>query len=567
MCCKGRLEPLHTNEAPGEGVAATRARHWLGLVLLSGLIFIASLNTIRSYDYFWHLATGRWIVEQRALPLTDPFSVGSDPIEWINGEWLFQIVLYLLYRLAGHEGVSLLRALLLAAGFGAIYHRASRIVAPGIAAFLTAIGWLGALHRLNARPETPATFLLVLFVAVLFFMKGRRRLVAATLVTILWFNIHPSALLAPILAGIHQGCELLLAGFRENRKQLTARALLILGPLLGLLVTPHGLKGVLAPLRLIGYASEGSFTNIEWVSSDPRLFPLLYLAVLSIVLLSLAPFREMRQKLPFGMIGLFLGILAIRYVRNQGLFFAAFPLIGAGLIRSDIPRRWNLVFAGASAAVVATVLAGQPWTDIGIDHSLFPIAATEQLKRSGFHGNIYNPDQFGGFLIWSFYPERRVVTDGRNELHRTWIPAYAQARVDSRAWNRLLQRYGLSLAVDEYRGALVPVVDTRTGRTVAQAASRTYFPRSRWALIAFDDAGLVFARRDAYPSEVIARLEYHHLVPDDPRPMKFDSDEQRNAAASELKRAAEALGPTPVMRRLIQSFQQGVVNSRAPGAG
>lgn len=550
---------MHTNEAAGDGVGRARARHWLGLVLFSGLIFMASLNTIRSYDYFWHLATGRWIVEHRALPTMDPFSVGSDPIEWINGEWLFQIVLYLLYQLVGHEGISLLRAALLAVGFGAIYHWASRMVAPGIAAFLTAIGWLGALDRLNARPETPATFLLAGFLAVLFFMKGRRRLVVATALTIVWFNIHPSALLAPILASIHEGAELLMVGLRETRKQLTERALLILGPLLGLLVTPHGLRGVLAPLDLIGYASAGSFTNIEWVSSDPGLFPLLYLAVLGILLLSLTPFREVRQKLPFGLIGLFLGILAVRYVRNQGLFFAAFPLFGAGLVRPDIPRRWNTVFGAASALVVATVLAGRPWTDIGVDRSLFPVAATEQLKRTALRGNIYNPDQLGGFLIWSFYPERRVLTDGRNELHRTYIPAYARARGDSRAWNRLLQDYRLTLAVDEYRGDLVPVVDSASGRTVLQPASRTYFPRSRWALIAFDDAGLVFARRDAHPPEVMARLEYRHLVPDDPRAMQFDSDEERKAAAGELRRAAEAIGDTPMMQRLIESFANGTV--------
>ena len=557
MCCAGRQKPVHMNEARGEGVSVTRARGWPGLLLFSALIFIASLDTISSYDYFWHLATGRWIVEHRAFPATDPFSVGSDRIAWINGEWLFQIVLYLLYRVAGHDGLSLLRSLLLAIGFGAIYHRASRIVAPGLAAFLTAIGWLGALHRLNARPETPATFLLVLFLAVLFFTKGRKRLVTATLVTIVWFNIHPSALLAPILAGIHQGAELLLAGFRQTRKQLTERSLLILGPLLGLLVTPHGLKGILAPLDLIGYASEGSFTNIEWVPSDPRIFPLLYLAVLGLALLFLVPFREMRTKLPIGLIGLFLGILALRYVRNQGLFFAAFPLLSACLIRPDILRRRNLLLGAASAMVVATVLADRPWTDIGIDRSLFPVAATRELKRSGLDGNIYNPDQFGGFLIWSFYPERRVITDGRNELYRTYIPVYARARVDSRAWNRLLERYQLTLAVDEYRGALVPVLDSASGRTLFQPASRTYFPRSRWALIAFDDAGLVFARRDTHPPEVMDRLEYRHLVPDDPRPMTFDSDEQRKAAAAELRRAADALGQTPLIRRMIRSLEEG----------
>ena len=55
---------------------------------------LAAVAPVRNYDSFWHLATGRWIVEHRALPLQDPFAVASDRTEWINGEWLFETVAY-----------------------------------------------------------------------------------------------------------------------------------------------------------------------------------------------------------------------------------------------------------------------------------------------------------------------------------------------------------------------------------------------------------------------------------------------------------------------------------------
>jgi hypothetical protein len=128
-------------------------------------------------------------------------------------------------------------------------------------------------------------------------------------------------------------------------------------------------------------------------------------------------------------------------------------------------------------------------------------------------GNIYNADQFGGYLIWSLYPQRRVLTDGRNELHRTFIEEHAHARRDQRAWHALLAKYRIDLAVDEYRKP-VPVIDAATGAQRPMPASLAFWPRDRWALIAYDDAAMVFARRDAFAPDVIDRWEMRGVVPD-----------------------------------------------------
>src|SRR5471032_1629691 len=75
------------------------------LSVLALLLFTA-LAPIRSQDYFWHLATGRWIVEHHALPAVDPFGIASARTEWIDGEWLFQVLLYWTYAAGGHVAVS-----------------------------------------------------------------------------------------------------------------------------------------------------------------------------------------------------------------------------------------------------------------------------------------------------------------------------------------------------------------------------------------------------------------------------------------------------------------------------
>jgi hypothetical protein len=106
-----------------------------------------------------------------------------------------------------------------------------------------------------------------------------------------------------------------------------------------------------------------------------------------------------------------------------------------------------------------------------------------------------------------------VLTDGRNELYRTFIPEYSRARADQRQWSALLAKYRIDLAVDEYRTPL-SVVDASTQRESKLPASLAYWPRREWALIAFDEAGMVFARRSAFDAGTIAKWEIRGVVPD-----------------------------------------------------
>src|SRR5262249_47817427 len=123
-----------------------------------------------------------------------------------------------------------------------------------------------------------------------------------------WINVHPSALLAPVIALLFG--RWLVAG-------ISAAALL---------VNPYGWHAVRAPFELTSLASSGEFVNAEWLPSDPKLFPLLY-ATAAVVALALLIAPQKRANLwRFGVLAMLL-ILAIQHVRNQGLYFAALPLL------------------------------------------------------------------------------------------------------------------------------------------------------------------------------------------------------------------------------------------------
>lgn len=504
-----------------DAAPASPPRTTVPIFLLFLALLVGSLTPIRSYDYFWHLATGRWIAEHRDLPRLDPFAVASDREHWINGEWLFQIGLYGAYRIAGHQGISILRAVFVALLFATIFRLATKRAHGSAALLLTVIAWYGADHRLTARPETAATLVVVAAIWLVVNPVNWKRVAVYLGLTILWINLHPSALLSPVLAAVGT-----LSSFRD-RKQLLQRAVMTLGALASLVVNPYGGEGLMAPLRLMRTIGEQRFVNLEWLPSRVTDFPVLYLVIaagVGLFLLSKARLQHLSSAALF----LLLGFLAVRHVRNQGFFFAAAPLLlapmipGRGALRAlwgahRAPLRVRTFLAAAAGVIWAVVLLGRFPLRLGIDARLFPVQSVSRLASIGVRGNILNPDQWGGFLIWTFYPQRRVLTDGRNELYDTYLREYEQARSNNRDWRRLLEKYGVVIAVDEYRRDPIEVIDSVTGTRRKVAASLVYFPRDQWALIAYDDVAMIFVRRDAVPPALLQRFEYRSVVPDSPR--------------------------------------------------
>jgi hypothetical protein len=501
--------------------------------LLFVLVAIAAVAPIRSYDYFWHLTTGRWIVEQHAIPQTDPLAVASAQIPWINGEWLYEIVLYALHGIAGDPGISIISAILVAAIFALGFIFATREHDIGIALLIAAIAFAGASDRLGVRPAAAAALLIVTALALL---ASRMRItplvIAYACVTVVWINVHPSALLAPVLALI----TMLIDVRRWSVALVSAVALLI---------NPFGWNAILAPIRLSSEIREGAFVNTEWLPSTFRDFPLLYVTLAIAVLLFILTSDKRAHAWRFVTFAI-LGALAFRYVRNQGLYFAALPLLVPPL--RNFPRRVSIVVAAIAIIPLAWVFQRDVHT-FGVDAERFPTRAVAALHSYQLDGNIYNADQFGGLLEWTFYPSRRALTDGRNELFTDFIAADAAAHRDSRAWHALISKYDVRLAVDEYQTQKMQVIDAVTGVRRALPASLVRYRRKDWALIAFDDVAMVFARRTAFTPEQLASIEYRYLVPDDPS-VGFATDEIRAAAQIEVARAKAQFGEIRVVREM-----------------
>src|SRR4051812_41594106 len=341
------------------------------------LAAVAALAPIRSYDYFWHLTTGRWIVDHHSIPRFDPLTVASAHVPWINGEWLYEIVLYALHGIGGDAGISIMSALLAAAIFATGFVLAARDQDLGVALLVAAVAFAGASDRLGVRPAAAAALLIVIAIGLL---GSRLRLVSLTIayacVTVVWINVHPSALLAPMLALIS-----ILCSYEKETRQ---RAVVVAASTAALLVNPYGWNAIIAPLRLTSEIRSGAFVNAEWLPSSFAFFPLLYVTIGAAVLLFIGT-REKRTNAWRFVIFALLAALAIRYVRNQGLYFAALPLLVPPI--GKVSRRVSTALAVCALIPLAWAFQHDGHRP-GIDDERFPTRAEAALKSYNLGGNI-----------------------------------------------------------------------------------------------------------------------------------------------------------------------------------
>ena len=62
------------------------------------MVFIMGLLKIYSPDLGFHLKSAAWILENKQFIYKDPFSYGSSAHQYFDLQWLYQLLIYTLYK-------------------------------------------------------------------------------------------------------------------------------------------------------------------------------------------------------------------------------------------------------------------------------------------------------------------------------------------------------------------------------------------------------------------------------------------------------------------------------------
>ena len=527
------------------------------LAVAAALGLLAGSFAIANTSIGWHLASGHWVLDHHAVPRSDPFSTTAEGTPWIDHEWGFQVMLAAVERLGGAPLLVLTRAVLVAAlAVMLLVFGARSGLSPPAALVLAVLCLYGARIRFFLRPEL-ATLLIAPLVVWIFLHRrehgGRGRLLAIAGLMAIGANLHAGILVVPpLLAGLLAAESLQWLATRRGPQPLGSGALAVAAAAAAPVLNPYGWRLYGVPIEIARLVGRPHIPNPEWISPSFLEVPPLYVAIAAgLVLLVLAERRAGRWAL-----FVIAAALALRYVRNVGLFFALLPIAVAPALASlpalgrggAAARRplWRVAAVALAVLVVASAVA-EPGRAPAFRFSdrFYPVQALAFIEQQGLAAvPLYNDVRFGGFLIRHFYPERRAFLDDRNEIHEPLLAEIHSilGSSDPRAWQAMLDRHRVAVALLRYNPPFT--VLRPDGRTLGRRGfSALWFPDQRWALVYWDDIAMVLVDRTTADPALLERFAYRVIRPD-------DADQLRSQIAAEP--ALAPLAAAELARKLAE---------------
>ena len=422
----------------GQGMANTKGSAGLAQILVRVLLYaLPAVLFLRKFgifdhDIWWHLATGRWILQNHGLPHTDPFSVYGMDKPWFVYSWIFDLVTEGLYLKFGFVGIIFFeiaaRVAIMVALFRLIQFLETRF---WIAVALAALGFYAMSVVLAPRPAILTILFSILELHLLLAAQRSgqtKKLWLLPPMLLLWANWHIQFVYGLLILGVF---ALDSAGqsvwpLELGSKNLGFRKLcaIFFASLLATLVNPYGLKIYETVYQYMHQPKVFSLV-IELRAMDFRQAPHFVALFLMLAAAMAVGWRRQRRLLWPALLFL-AALLAFRSVKEIWFLSVVSTcalsdgwMEGLAWEPSRLAVRERLLLAIAVVALIATAYrrydVSNDWVDIQVSGK-FPEAAVRYIEKNHLTGPIYNDFNDGGFVIWRL-PWLRVAMDGRTNVH------------------------------------------------------------------------------------------------------------------------------------------------------
>ncbi len=457
------------------------ARVAVALAALLGVVF--ALRPIDDFDIWYHVAAGRFMATTWRWPRTNMLAYTAPDHPWIDLHWLFQLLVYGAYEVAGPNAWIALTVLLTLATVAILYAGARRFAPDVLVAPLLGIAITVASLRLVPRPELVSFVLLATYLWILDgFPRNRNAIYWLVPLQALWTNSQGIFAVGLVVIGCYwAGATLaflpLPRGWRSASGVSAAewrRLTLVLGlATLACLLNPYGIRGALLPLDLLPRVTHSSLFSDRIGEFRPPFasgyaVPLVWTWAAMIGLAALSFVASIgRWHLGRLFVVAAFATLSTQALRNVALFaWAAVPAMAANLApllaATSSARALRLrAVASVATALALLVLIGAVVTNrfsyyLGVEHGFgvgvsslhFPIAAEQFARDVGIGGRPFNCLATGGYLGWRRFPDERVFVDGRLETYpEDFFRFYFSALDDPRNWPAVVARYAPDYAL------------------------------------------------------------------------------------------------------------------------
>jgi len=476
--------------------------------LVTAIVFIAiftmAVRVPIDTDTWWHLQSGRWIVENQAIPKTDPFSHTRMGEPWVDHSWLAQIILFLLFDGLSYAGLAFLVAGLVTIAFAFVWlqcqdaNRWLRAFMLIIAATTSGVIWVARPQMFSFAFTAVTAFLLYRY------KQGDQKAIWWLLpLMLLWGNTHGGFATGFILMVAYLFGEVgnqILKNEGMSWRQIRNLALMMGLCLLLVPLNPNGFVMWGYPFRTVGIGVLQDFIA-EWRPPDfhqMHLHPFIWMLLGTLTVLGLSGKRADFTDLTLVSLLTYMSLLAGRNIALFALLTApvlikhgdwALERWGERLGRATRLRRdsqsgpllalnWVLLMLVLLAAVVKISQPISPAVNPAAHADSVPVAAVEFLHDAAPAGPMFNSYNWGGYIIWEL-PEYPVFVDGRTDLYDdAFLRAYLSIVFAQDGWEQKLDEYGIKLVIIEPKSML----------------GRMLMERPGWEQIYQDEMAAVFSR-------------------------------------------------------------------------
>ena len=457
-------QPRHFTAVPGRVLGGLHQRRLLVIMLFLG-IFGYNFAVPTDIDFWWHLKTGELIATTGVIPASDPFSYTSPGRPWVAHEWLWEFAVYWVNRWGGYALAGLLSAAIVALAYVILYRLLLRLgtnefVASALVLWGAVLGLPGA----GVRPRVFTLLLLAFFVSRLFLYRGgrARNLWSLPPLMLIWVNVHGLFILGLGLLGLFTIDA--VAGWLLAREKLPRHLLAVtLAATAAACINPHGPAILRYPIDYYLQGHNPSFALVTEFQSPDFHQPIYLVFAASILLLAVLPGQlGRRTALETALVVVFTleALISARQIPDYVLVVS--PLLALrlrdrftlarALPPPSLPRRlvglnWLLLiaFVGMGAAY-ASQPAVQSRLQIGREPltSSLPVAGARFIENASLPDPVFNDQAWGGYLIYRWYPLRRVFIDGRVDMYgETVVRDYLDVVSLRPDWGDVLERYGV----------------------------------------------------------------------------------------------------------------------------
>ena len=435
----------------------------LVIILLFALLFISQINTIVDVDLWWNLKTGEHIIKNLEIPRVDIFSYTLKDRPWIDHEWLSHVLFYLVFSGCGWLGLNILKALVISSCFLILlYLTCSKNKKIIFAIFFTLLAILAFGYRSFFRPEIFSYLILCIFLYVL---EKEERLYILPFLQIVWVNLHGYFILGPFLIFLYSMGEF-LSGDRGKSKKF---AIVFLWAALACLINPYFYKGALYPLSiLLDVFTEQKLCmqNVHELMMPIKFSFGKYIFFWFFAILTSITFLINLKKVRATHILLFAFSFLASYMamRNASVFiFLAMPIAIMNLNEAfsttpPLDRKHNVVYIVIICFFIYFFASNKYYsftdqpsfrkTESRFARPLMPSGACDFLQENSIEGVMFNTPDFGPYIAYRFYPERRIFIDTRTDLYKDdFYNLYMRAQNYPNEWRVLHKEYGFNIVL------------------------------------------------------------------------------------------------------------------------